>query len=137
MFHWFIQFINLLQSNNIVRLIIGVSEEMIERKKIFKYIKEKYNINPEYLWKDTPDAAIFRHHNNRKWFALIMNVKGEEYINVKTEPDYSDLLRNTYDYIIPAYHMNKEHWNTIIISKDVNQTLLYEMIDQSYELTKK
>jgi len=33
--------------------------------------------------------------------------------------------------------MNKEHWNTIIISKDVDKILLYELIDQSYELTKK
>ena len=110
---------------------------MIKREKIINYIKEKYNTNPEYLWDDTKDAAIFRHKNNKKWFALIMNVKNEEYINVKTNPDYSDLLRNTYDYVIPAYHMNKEHWNTVIISKDVNETLLYELIDQSYELTKK
>lgn len=110
---------------------------MIEREKIINYIKEKYDANPEYLWDDTPDAAIFRHKNNKKWFALIMNVKNEEYINVKTNPDYSDLLRNTYDYVIPAYHMNKEHWNTVIISKGVNETLLYELIDQSYELTKK
>ena len=110
---------------------------MIKREKIINYIKEKYDANPEYLWEDTPDAAIFRHKNNRKWFALIMKVKDEEYINVKTNPDYSDLLRNTYDYIIPAYHMNKEHWNTVIISKKVNETLLYELIDQSYELTKK
>lgn len=110
---------------------------MIKREKILKYVKEKYDVIPEYLWDDTPDAAIFRHHTNRKWFALIMNVKGEEYLNVKTEPDYSDLLRNTCDYIIPAYHMNKEHWNTIIISKCVNETLLYELIDQSYELTRK
>lgn len=110
---------------------------MIEREKIINYIKEKYNASPEYLWDDTPDAAIFRHKNNKKWFALIMNVKNEEYINVKTNPDYSDLLRNTYDYIISAYHMNKEHWNTVIISKEVNETLLYELIDQSYELTKK
>lgn len=110
---------------------------MIKREEIFKYIKENYDVTPEYLWEDTPDAAIFRHKNNRKWFGLIMNVKGEEYLNVKTDPNYSDLLRNTYDYIIPAYHMNKEHWNTIIISKDVDKTLLFELIDQSYELTKK
>lgn len=110
---------------------------MIKREKIINYIKEKYDANPEYLWDDTPDAAIFRHSNNKKWFALIMNVKNEEYINVKTNTDYFDLLRNTYDYIIPAYHMNKEHWNTVIISKDVNETLLYELINQSYELTKK
>lgn len=109
----------------------------MKREEIFKYIKEKYNANPEYLWDDTPDAAIFRHQKNKKWFALIMIVNSEEYINVKTEPVYSDLLRNQYDYIIPAYHMNKEHWNSIIISKNVDKELVYELIDQSYELAKK
>lgn len=109
---------------------------MIKREEVFKHIKEKYNVNPEYLWETTPDAAVFRHSQNRKWFALVINVNGEEYLNLKTEPNYSDLLRNTYNYIIPAYHMNKEHWNTIIISKDVNKKLLYELIEQSYELTK-
>ena len=66
-----------------------------------------------------------------------MKINGEEYLNVKIEPDYSDLLRNTYDYIIPAYHMNKEHWNTVIISRDVEESLVHELIDRSYELTKK
>ncbi len=46
------------------------------------------------------------------------------------------LLRNTYDYIIPAYHMNKEHWNTIIVGKKVDKTLVKELIEQSYQLTK-
>lgn len=110
---------------------------MLKREEIFKYIKEKYDIKPEYPWADTPDYAILRHDNNKKWFALIMNVKGEEYLNIKTEPEYSELLRKTYNYIIPAYHMNKEHWNTIIISKNVNQKLIYELIEQSYELTRK
>lgn len=109
---------------------------MIKREKIIKYIKEKYDIDPEYLWDDTPETAVFRHKNNKKWFALIMKVNNEEYLNVKTEPEYSDLLRNTYKYIIPAYHMNKEHWNTIIISKNVKETLVYELIDKSYQLTK-
>lgn len=108
---------------------------MIKREEIFKYIEEKYGISPEYLWED--DTAVLRHNNTKKWFGIIMHVKDEEYINVKTEPSYSELLRNAYDYIIPAYHMNKEHWNTIIISKKINKELLYELIDQSYELTKK
>lgn len=108
---------------------------MINREEIFQYVKEKYNVNPEYPWDDTPDAAVLRHSKNRKWFALIMNVNNEEYLNVKTEPDYSDLLRNSYDYIIPAYHMNKEHWNTIIINRSVSEELVYELIDQSYKLT--
>lgn len=109
----------------------------MQRNEVLKYIKEQYNVEADYPWDDTPDAAIFRHKNNKKWFALIMKVKEEEYLNVKTEPSYSDLLRNTYDYITPAYHMNKEHWNTIIISRNVNKDLVYDLINQSYELTKK
>lgn len=66
-----------------------------------------------------------------------MEVKGEVYLNVKTSPDYSDILRNAYDYIIPAYHMNKELWNTIIIGRNVDEDLAKELIEQSYELTKK
>lgn len=107
----------------------------MKRKEIIEFIKENYQIMPEYPWDDMEDAAVFRHTTNRKWFALIMSVNGEEYLNVKTNPDYSDLLRNTYSYIIPAYHMNKELWNTIIFSRNVEKTLVYELIHQSYELT--
>ena len=109
----------------------------IKIEEIIEDIEEKYNVNPEYLWEDTPDTAIFRHKSNNKWFGLIMNVNGEEYLNIKTEPEYSELLRNSYNYIISAYHMNKQHWNTIIISEKVDKELVYELIDQSYELTKK
>ena len=63
-------------------------------------------------------------------------VNNKLYLNVKTDPNYSDILRNTYAYIIPAYHMNKEHWNTIIIDEKVDKTLVKELIEQSYQLTK-
>ena len=63
-------------------------------------------------------------------------VNNKLYLNVKTDPNYSDILRNTYDYIIPAYHMNKEHWNTIIIDEKVDEDLVKELIEQSYQLTK-
>lgn len=90
---------------------------------------------------DTPfsddyESITMKHINNNKWFALIMEVNGELYLNVKTEPDYSELLRSSYNYIIPAYHMNKEHWNTIIISEKVDKCLVQELIEQSYQLTK-
>ena len=109
---------------------------MLDKKEIFEYIKNQYNIVPEYLWDNTPDVPVFRHNDTKKWFGIIMHVNGEEYFNVKTEPDYSDLLRNTYDYIIPAYHMNKEHWNTLIISRNVDKSLIYELIDRSFGLTR-
>lgn len=106
----------------------------MKREEIFNYIKENYDVSPEYLWKDTPEAAVFRHKDSKKWFAIIMNVNGEEYLNVKTNPDYSDFLRSSYNYITPAYHMNKEHWNTIIISRNVDKELVNELIQGSYQL---
>ena len=95
----------------------------------------------EITYKDCPfpndfDSITMKHLKNKKWFALIMNVDNKLYLNVKTDPNYSDILRNTYNYIIPAYHMNKEHWNTIIINEEVDTTLVKELIEQSYQLTK-
>ena len=109
------------------------------RKEIIKYSLSLQNTYEDYPFSDEEiPSAVLKHRENNKWFALIMNVKGEEYLNVKTNPDYSDLLRNSYDYIIPAYHMNNEHWNTIIINRNnVDEKLVKELIKQSYELTKK
>ena len=67
---------------------------------------------------------------------IINECNNKLYLNVKIDPNYSDILRNTYDYIIPAYHMNKEHWNTIIIDEKVDEYLVKELIEQSYQLTK-
>ena len=66
-----------------------------------------------------------------------MKVQNKLYLNVKTNPEYSELLRNSYEYIIPAYHMNKQHWNTIIIEDKIDKKLVKELINESYELTKK
>ena len=63
-------------------------------------------------------------------------VNNKLYLNVKTDPNYSYILRNTYDYIISAYHMKKEHWNTIIVDEKVDNNLVKELIEQSYQLTK-
>ena len=102
----------------------------------------KYCLTLPDTYKDCPfhedfASVTMKHCKSKKWFALIMEVKGELYLNVKTDPNYSDILRNTYSYIIPAYHMNKEHWNTIIVSRNVDVDLVRELIEQSYELTKK
>ena len=89
----------------------------------------KYCLTLEDTFKDCPfpddfESVTMKHCKNKKWFALIMNVNNKLYLNVKTDPNYSDILRNTYDYIIPAYHMNKEHWNTII-PNTANNTFLF------------
>lgn len=108
----------------------------MNRQEVIKYCLELPNTFEDYPFsKGDIVSVVMKHNNTKKWFALIMEVKGEIYLNVKTNPDYSDILRNTYDYIIPAYHMNKELWNTIIISRNVDEDLVKELIEQSYELT--
>ena len=101
----------------------------------------KYCLTLEDTFKDCPfsndfESVTMKHGKNKKWFALIMNVNDKLYLNVKTDPNYSDILRNTYNYIIPAYHMNKEHWNTIIVDEKADWLLVKELIEQSYQLTK-
>lgn len=109
----------------------------MNREDVIKYCLELPNVYEDYPFPNDNESATIKHKNNNKWFALIMNVKGKVYLNIKTDPDYSDLLRKTYDYIIPAYHMNKEHWNTIILSEKCDKELVQELLVQSYDLTKK
>ena len=109
----------------------------MNREDIIKYSLSLPNTYEDYPFPDDNTSVTMKHLENKKWFALVMNVKDKVYLNVKTNPYYSELLRSSYDYIIPGYHINKEHWNTIIIDDKVDVYLVEELIEQSYELTKK
>lgn len=109
----------------------------MNKQEIIKYCTTLPSTFEDYPFPDDNITVAMKHLENKKWFALLMEVRGELYLNVKTDPNYSKLLRNSYDYIIPAYHMNKEHWNTVIINDKVDVSLVEELIEQSYELTKK
>lgn len=54
--------------------------------------------------------------------------------NVKCDPEKAIELRERYDCVQPGYHMNKRHWNTIVVDGTASNTLLKEWIDDSYEL---
>ena len=55
-------------------------------------------------------------------------------VNLKCDPERAILLREQYDSIIPGYHMNKMHWNTIMMDGTISDKLFLELIDHSYEL---
>lgn len=114
-----------------------VKGRKMNRKEVIKYCLKLPETYEDYPFPEDNNSVTMKHRNNGKWFALIMNVKGKEYLNIKTDPEYSELLRKTYPYIIPAYHMNKEHWNTIILSDECDKKLVEELLEQSYELTRK
>lgn len=109
----------------------------MSREEIIKYCLKMPNTYEDYPFPDDRTSATIKHIDSNKWFALIMNVNSKLYLNVKTNPEYSDILRKTYNYIIPAYHMNKEHWNTIIVDENVDEEIVKELIKISYNLTSK
>ncbi len=81
-----------------------------------------------------PDSwALIRHKCNKKSFAFIFE-RGGLCVNLKCEPLRADFLRQLYSGVTPAYHMNKEHWNTVR-PDEVPEEELYSMIEQSHRLT--
>ncbi len=69
-----------------------------------------------------------------KIFALT-NLDAVEFkVNLKCDPDRAIELREQYEGIVPGYHMNKTHWNTVHFESDVPDKLLAELIDHSYQL---
>ncbi len=116
-----------------------------QREKIEKYINKTYKPLQEYPWRDDPNSTTFKHIENKKWFALIMeisygklNIEKEgkvNIINLKNIPEIIGGLRKRAG-ILPAYHMNKEHWITVLLDGTVEIKEICELIDISYELTK-
>ncbi|GAB5540056.1 MAG: MmcQ/YjbR family DNA-binding protein [Salibacteraceae bacterium] len=78
-----------------------------------------------------PDTLVFKVMN--KMFALC-DIDAFESVNLKCDPERSIELRAQYDGIKPGYHMNKKHWNTVNCDGSVNDDLLLELIDHSYNL---
>ena len=81
-------------------------------------------------------TAVMRHTGNRKVFALIIIKDERLFINLKCDPMKADILRGIFQSVIPGWHMNKEHWNSVYINGDVPEQELYEMIAHSYDLVK-
>lgn len=82
-----------------------------------------------------PDVLVYK--VGGKMFGLTSPDDFPASINLKCDPDRALLLRDQYPAITPGYHMNKKHWNTIVLDGSVPSSLLRELIDHSYELVKK
>jgi len=65
---------------------------------------------------------------------ILINLDGDPSMNLKCDPDRAIDLREEHTAIIPGYHMNKKHWNTVILDGSLPKKLILEMIDHSYEL---
>lgn len=87
---------------------------------------------------DTPfsDAnwQLVRVKQSKKAFLWTYEKDGFLNLNVKADPEWRDFWRNTYEAVVPGYHQNKEHWNTIILDGSIPDEDVKRMIAESYDL---
>ncbi|MCK8494495.1 MmcQ/YjbR family DNA-binding protein [Spirosoma sp. RP8] len=72
-----------------------------------------------------------------KIFALADIESRPTTVNLKCDPERAVQLRDEYSAVMPGYHMNKTHWNTVLIDGSVRSSMVQEWIDHSYELVRK
>ncbi len=90
-------------------------------------------VNEDYPF--GPDVQVFK--IKEKLFALMTTRQGIERVNLKCDPEEAIILREIFEDVIPGYHMNKMHWNTIILSGSIPDSEIKRMIDRSYCLVVK
>ena len=116
----------------------------MNKEEIFEYVQKQYGTVPEYLWSKLPDSAILRHKNG-KWYAVIMTVEKSklglegndlvDIMDVKCDPEMTSMIIQTYGFL-PGYHMNKQHWITILLDGSVSEakTLNFSPLQQFLHL---
>ncbi len=108
---------------------------MTKRAEAIAYCLTLENVYEDYPFHD-PNWCVIRHKKNKKIFAFIYEKDEHVWINVKCEPEWRDFWRNAFASVIPAYHMNKKYWNSIILDGTVPPGDIRRMIGESYDLTK-
>jgi len=118
---------------------------MISRERIFRYVKKKYGVEPDYPLPTAPSFPVLRHTDNRKWFALIMDVPKEklglqgidrvDIINVKLgDPLLVDLIIHQEGYF-KGYHIRGGNWVSILLDGTVPFKDVCRMVDESFLTT--
>ena len=125
---------------------------MTQRQSVIDYIKDSYGASIEYLWMRFPSYGIFRHGDNQKWYALLMDVPKSklglthplkspaddetvDILNVKLD----DLLLRDFliqrEGFLPGYHISRGNWISILLDGTVELEEIKGLIDTSYKVT--
>lgn len=117
-----------------------------DRSAVMQYAAEKLNTKPEYLFRKLPQAAVLRHRASGKWFAIIMPVSREklglrgkdtvDVMNVKCDPLMLGSML-TEPGFLPAYHMAKGAWVSILLDGTVPLSEVTAALHMSYALVSK
>lgn len=120
--------------------------QKVDIKQLQQFIEETYGADAEHPWANYPNYTVFRHRNNQKWFALMMDISKDKLglpekdpihvLNVKCDPLMIGSLRSEAG-IYPAYHMSKTSWITVALDGSVNDEKIKWLLDMSFDLTAK
>lgn len=102
-------------------------------KEVEAYVLEMPNAKLDYPFGE--DVAVYKIKD--KMFALIGENSDPLRISLKCDPQLSVLLREKYETVMPGYHLNKKHWNTIILSGQLPWEEVQGLIRHSYDLVAK
>ena len=114
------------------------------KQSFLDYCHNKFGTSPDYPFDDDFETAVLRHADNRKWFALLMKVSRRKFgfdsdetvdaVNLKLPVEMFGSFGKA-EGVYPAYHMNKLHWISVLLSDATDETIAF-LTGVSYEATK-
>ncbi len=117
-----------------------------QAEEVIAYVRNIYGDELEFLWRKFPDNAVWRRQDTKKWYGALLTVSKRklgaksdetvEIIDLRIRPEDLEALIDNEKYF-PGYHMNKEHWYTIILDDSVPLEEICRRIDGSYLLAVK
>lgn len=108
---------------------------MLTREEAIDFCKQFEKVYEDYPFKD-PNWTCMRHTGNKKIFAWIFEKDEVIWINVKCDPQWRDFWRSAYQSVLPGWHLNKEHWNSIVLNESIPDMDIERMIVEGFDLTK-
>ena len=114
------------------------------KQDFLKYCLSTYGTSPDYPFDEDFETAVLRHTDNRKWYAIVMRVPRHKFgfdsdevidvVNLKLPTEMFGSF-GAADGVYPAYHMNKLHWISVLLS-DAPDDIVQFLVNVSFEATK-
>lgn len=102
----------------------------MDKKTVEDYILSMPNARLDYPFGE--DVAVYK--VGEHMFALMDEKKAPVNVSLKCDPELSKVLRERYESVMPGYHLNKKHWNTIVLSGQLTWEEVQDLIRHSYQL---
>lgn len=123
------------RDNKVMDMLLRESAVLTTRQALIACCMELGgDVMEDYPFQDG-NWTVMRHKSNKKGFAFVYQLHDRLQVNVKCSPEWTSFWRGAFDAVTPGYHMNKTHWNTILLDGSVPDRDVEAMLAESYRLT--